>query len=284
MTAATTITSTPQARDRVPIPKRKMDFDFDSVRTPFWFDGNGLMTAILSALSATFPPGEKEFVQSVMHYRDRITDPVLRDQMRGFAAQEGQHSHQHQLANVWLDSMGFAATAIEKDVEDSIEAIAADRTPAVRLASTVVLEHITAILAEYMLTHEEMMEAMPEPARELLMWHAIEEIEHKAVAFDVFEAVSGDRDLLRRVGLLTTVFFLAQQVRRSAMTLKALGHVPSAGEVVKTAKLLFGRNGIVTSVAKPYRQFYRGDFHPWNHDNRALVEAWKATHEPPVQA
>lgn len=284
MFAPTTTTTTPQARNREPIPKRKMEFDLESVETPFWFDGNGLITAILSALSASFPPGEKEFVQSVMHYRDQVTDPVLREQMRGFAAQEGHHAHHHRLANVWLDSKGFAATAIEKDVEDSIEALAPHRKPVVRLASTVVLEHITAILAEYMLTSEETMASMPEPARELLMWHAVEEIEHKAVAFDVFDAVSGDRDLLRRVGLAVTAFFMAQQVRRTVMTLKALGHVPSPREVVNTAKFLFGKKGALTAVAKPYREFYRKDFHPWDHDNRALIEAWKATHEPQVNA
>jgi hypothetical protein len=89
MFAPTTTTTTPQARNREPIPKRKMEFDLESVEAPFWFDGNGLITAILSALSASFPPGEKEFVQSVMHFRDQVTDPVLREQMRGFARRKG---------------------------------------------------------------------------------------------------------------------------------------------------------------------------------------------------
>jgi predicted metal-dependent hydrolase len=290
MTATTTTrmnahdSSPRQARDRAPIPRRKMEFDFHSVDKQFWFADNGLITAMLSALSATFPPGEKEFVQSVMHYRDQITDPVLREQMKGFASQEGHHSYQHRQANAWLDTKGFAATDIEQDAEKSIAAMGPKRKPAERLASTVVLEHITAILAEYMLTHEEMMASMPEPARELLMWHAVEEIEHKAVAFDVFEAVSGDRELLHRVGALTTAFFLFQQVRRTAMTLKALDHRPSAREWVDTAKFLFGRKGVITSVAKPYREFFRDTFHPWDHDNKQLIEDWKATHEPAVHA
>ncbi|MCA9533224.1 MAG: metal-dependent hydrolase [Myxococcales bacterium] len=284
MNAHTTPIAPQQARNRAPIPRRKMEFDFHSAEERFWFANNGLITAMLSALSATFPPGEKEFVQSVMHYRDQISDPVLLEQMKGFASQEGHHSYQHRQANAWLDTKGFAATDIEQDTERSIAAMGPKRGPAERLASTVVLEHITAILAEYMLTHDEMMASMPDAARELLSWHAVEEIEHKAVAFDVFEAVSGDRDLLHRVGAMTTAFFLFQQVRRTALTLKALGHRPTVREWKDTATFLFGRKGVITSVAKPYREFFSDTFHPWDHDNSHLVERWKATHEPAVHA
>ena len=269
-----------QARNRAPVRPRQMRFEFDSVRERFWFDGNGLITATLSALSATFPLGEKEFVRSVMHYKDRITDPVLRQQMVGFAAQEGQHSHQHELANAWLDSMGFDASAVEESVAKNIDRHVRTSPPPVHLASTVVLEHITAILAEYLLTHEEVTAAMPEPVRELLVWHAVEEIEHKAVAFDVFEAVSGDRDLLRRVGAMTTLVFLFNQVRNTRSALRALGHRPTPREWLGAAKFYFGPDGLITKIAGPYRDFFRPDFHPWDQDNRHLIDAWKAEHEP----
>lgn len=277
MTVATPPTA--QARSREPVRPRRMHFDFDSVDERFWFDGNGLITATLSALSATFPLGEKEFVRSVMHYRDEITDPVLREQMVGFAAQEGQHAYQHRLANAWLDEMGFDASAVERAVEKNIARHVASSPPPVHLASTVVLEHITAILAEYMLTHDEVTEVMPEPVRELLAWHAVEEIEHKAVAFDVFEAVSGDRNLLRRVGALTTIFFILNQIAHTASALRALNHRPTVREWLGAAKFYFGPEGLITKVARPYRDFFRADFHPWDHDNRHLVEKWKARHE-----
>lgn len=269
---------THQARKRRPIPTRRMRFDFDAIEERFWFEDNGVVTAVLSALSATFPAGEREFVRSVMHYREQISDPVLREQMKGFAAQEGQHSHEHRRANAWLDANGFDASGVEKLVEENIARFVPANSPPVHLASTVVLEHITAILAEYMLTHDEVMASMSEPVRELLTWHAVEEIEHKAVAFDVFEAVSGDRDLLRRVGALTTLVFLVNQVRHAARTLKALEHRPSLGEWVGAAKFFFGPDGLITKVAGPYREFFRRDFHPWDNDNTFMIDEWKASH------
>ncbi|HBQ09922.1 MAG TPA: metal-dependent hydrolase [Myxococcales bacterium] len=275
-----TFTSTAsQARKRAPVRPRRMHFDFDSVKERFWFKGNGLITATLSALSATFPLGEKEFVRSVMHYRDQISDPVLREQMVGFAAQEGQHSYQHQRANAWLDGVGFDASAVEREVEKNIAKHVRTSPPAVHLASTVVLEHITAILAEYMLTHPHITAEMEKPTRELLEWHAVEEIEHKAVAFDVFEAVSGDRDLLRRVGALTTIFFVFNQIRHTVTALKALEHRPTLREYLEAYDFYFGPDGLITKVAGPYRDFFRPDFHPWDQDNAHLIEAWKARHE-----
>jgi predicted metal-dependent hydrolase len=274
-----TLQTDTQARDRTPVRPRRMRFEFDSVEERFWFRGNGLITATLSALSATFPPGEKEFVRSVMHYRDQIADPVLRDQMVGFAAQEGQHSYQHRLANAWLDERGFDASAVERTVEKNIEEHVRLNPPEVHLASTVILEHITAILAEYMLTHEDVTAAMPGPVRELLSWHAVEEIEHKAVAFDVFEAVCGDRNLLRRVGAMTTLFFIFNQMRHTRDALRSLGHRPTPREWLEAMTFYFGPDGLITKIAGRYRDFFRADFHPWDHDNRHLIEAWKAEHE-----
>lgn len=273
-----TLTAT-QARRRAPVRPRRMHFDFDSVKERFWFKGNGLITATLSALSATFPLGEQEFVRSVMHYRDEISDPVLREQMVGFAAQEGQHSYQHQRANRWLDGMGFDASAVEREVEKNIARHVATSPPEVHLASTVILEHITAILAEYMLTHPHITGVIPGPTRELLEWHAVEEIEHKAVAFDVFEAVCGDRDLLRRVGALTTIFFVLNQARHTVTALRSLEHRPTLREYREALDFYFGPEGLITKVAGPYRDFFRADFHPWDQDNHHLVDEWKARHE-----
>lgn len=269
-----------QARDRHPIPRRTMKFAFDTVDDRFWFGGNGVLSALISGLSATFPPGEKEFVRSVVHFRDQITDPTLLEQIRGFAAQEGHHAHQHRLANAWLDSKGFGASQVEKMVEENIAQIlsAPGDHSAEHLASTVLFEHITATLAEFLLTRPDVMEKMAEPVRELLMWHAVEEIEHKAVAFDVYMATVGDRGLLKRMGVVLTLFFLYRQVLHTTTALRSLGHRPSAREIVGALDFLIGPTGLFASVGKEYLRFYGNDFHPWNHDNRHLIEDWKARH------
>lgn len=266
---------TKQARSEHRIEVRRPSFDFDSVDERFWYDDNAILTAVISCLSATFPPGEKEFVRSVMLHRDKITDETLRQQMRDFAGQEGQHAFQHQRANEWLDEKGFGASEIVERVEARIEARVGDAPPIVRLALTVSFEHITAILAHYLLTHPEMIEAMPPTMAELFSWHAVEEIEHKAVAFDVFEAVGGDKRMLRTTFLIATGFFLFHQIGHAGRALKNMGYSPTARDVTGAAKFFFGRRGIVRGIGKSYLDFLRSDFHPWDHDDRDLIDAWK---------
>lgn len=259
---------------RPPIENRRVEFDFDSIETPYWYADNPVATAVLGALSAVFPPGEKEFVRSVMHYRDRITDKALLADIRGFAAQEGSHSNQHRRANEWLDRNGYGASEITAMAEEFNKDFVDRFPPRVHLALTVVMEHITAILAEYALTHPEKMAQMPPPVREMLEWHAVEEIEHKAVAFDVYDAVVGDRNLLRLVFLAATWMFVTYTAKDAKI---ALGdRKPTARQRVEAAGLLFAPGGIVPSVIGRYLDFFRKDFHPWQQDNKHLIDAWKA--------
>ena len=260
--------------ERAPIASRRVEFDFDRIDGPYWYRENVVATAFLGALSAVFPPGEKEFVRSVMHYRDRITDDALRSDIRGFAAQEGSHSNQHRRANEWLDRNGYGASAITAKVEAFNADFAERFPPQVHLAVTVVMEHITAILAEYVLTHPERMAEMPPAVRAMFEWHAAEEIEHKAVAFDVYDQVVGDRDLLRLVCLVGTASFVYYSLMDTRTALRGAPRAPTLRDLVETGELLFARRGIFASIGRRYLDFYRRDFHPWMHDNQHLVARW----------
>ena len=37
--------------------------------------------------------------------------------------------------------------------------------------------------------------------------------------------------------------------------------------------------GLIPAIAKEYKDYYRRDFHPWEHDNRELLEGWKEEHD-----
>jgi len=56
-------------------------------------------------------------------------------------------------------------------------------------------------------------------SRELWRWHSLEEMEHKAIAFDVFNQVSGEEALRRRV---MQVVFIMLVRRILTVTLKML--------------------------------------------------------------
>ncbi len=258
-----------------------MRFAFGEIAKPDFYDDNPIMTALLAALSAVFPPGEEEFVASVRNYLDQIDDPELLAEVRAFVAQESHHGLQHRRFNEAFDALGFDATRIQNLTKRRIEKEMEVLAPSIRLAATASLEHITAILAHYLLTHPELHDPAPPAVAELLQWHAVEEIEHKAVAFDVYDRCVGDRDELRRVYRYVTVLFFIETAVHTALLLYWARKVPSLRDVGKTAKFLFGRRGLVPNTAKHYFAFLRKDFHPWDLDDRGLIEQWQADHAEP---
>lgn len=267
---------TPSAKTPPKIEPRRMSFDFASERRRFWYDDNAVLTAFMAALSSTFPPGEREFVRSVLHYREQL-DGELLEQVRAFAAQEGHHARQHTVANAWIDGLGFDAKGCSEHLEAEIEEFRKNTPDDILLAATVGAEHITAIMAHYLLTHDDVVAGLPDAVRELILWHAVEEIEHKAVAIDVYDKVSGDRDKLRKTFVVQTIMFSVTVGRYMNRMLKKTEYEPTPREWLGAARFFVGPRGLIPSIAKSYLSFYRKDFHPWDHDDRHLIDQWKAS-------
>src|ERR1700754_4374035 len=88
---------------REPIKVRRMDFEFGSDIPELWAVGNPMLTALMAGLSASFPPGERYFIESVKHYADQVTNPDLKERIRGFIGQEANHTKEHLAFNEFLD-------------------------------------------------------------------------------------------------------------------------------------------------------------------------------------
>ena len=262
---------------KVDIKPRRMSFPFKNMHDRFFYKGNSVISVFGAALSSTFPPGEAEFIASVRLYRDKVKDDQLLQQIRGFIGQEGHHSHQHKRANQILSDLGLDAVRLEKHLEKDIKKYIGRKhvTPKFRLAMTVGMEHITAIMAEFILNNPEVLEPMEESARELLYWHAVEEIEHKAVAFDVFMLCENDQKYLRRVLRLVTALFSIRIFFYMTALLWWSRTMPSWQEIKGFYRFLWGKKGVVTSIRKPYRDYFKDGFHPWDHANQELVDKWK---------
>lgn len=262
---------------KVDIKPRRMSFPFKDMRERFFYKGNSVISAFGAALSSTFPPGEAEFIASVRLYRDKVKDEKLQQQIRGFIGQEGHHSHQHKRANEVLSELGLDAVRLEKHLEKDIQKFLKRKhaKPKFRLAMTVGMEHITAIMAEFILNNPEVLEPMEDSAKELLYWHAVEEIEHKAVAFDVYMLCENDQKYLRRVLRLVTALFSIRIFFYIIALLWWSRTRPSWSELKGFYRFMWGKKGVVTNIRQPYRDYFKEGFHPWDHNNQQLVDKWK---------
>ena len=196
--------------DDVNITPRNREYQVAECLGRDWFDKHPFKTAWFNAMSITFPLGEKFFIDSVRHYMDRIDDPKLLAEISGFCGQEGFHRREHQRYNEALcNARGYDLALMEGRLESNIRRAYKMMSARERLACTAAMEHITAILAEAALSEDDpMIGSAEQPMQELWDWHAAEEMEHKAVAFDVYRAVGGEEKMRRRVMRMSTVFLL----------------------------------------------------------------------------
>jgi uncharacterized protein len=240
-----------------------------------WLAGEAALTHVFNSLSIVFPRGEKMFVDAVRDHRDHVHEPALKQAVRDFIGQEVNHSRAHVAFNDWLTTQGLPIAELLEVVESRIAHT--EKLPAIRrLAVTCALEHFTAVLAAALLSHPTLLDEMHEDVRPLWLWHAIEEIEHKSVAFDVFEAAGGGYRMRAGTMVLVTFSFVYYVTQRYRELLRAEGLLSDRRARARAARKLFGPGGYLAGILPAYLAYYRQDFHPAQLDDSALLEAGRA--------
>jgi predicted metal-dependent hydrolase len=260
------------------IRRRNLDFRLTPDLPRYWHSGDPYVTHFFNGLSLMFPEGERFFMDSVRHFQDRITDPQLREDVRGFLGQEGIHGREHRRYNDMLAAQGYPAEAIQGLVRLGI--MVAWLFPCEwQLALTCALEHFTAVFTDSLLRDPRMLrDAHPAFAR-LWRWHALEETEHKSVAYDVYQTISpGLTGYLRRVLVMvfTTVGFAGQILVHQSWLVHHDGMLWRVRARRYARRYLWKNPGLLRGGLRHYLRYYRRDFHPWQLDNSDLVERWKS--------
>ena len=242
----------------------------------YWYGGEPFATHYLDALSSVFPDGEAFFVRSVLRYRDSIDDPELRRAIQGFAGQEGQHSHQHDRHLELLSGHGYTALARINRAADRVMRFINRRLPRFALASTASLEHLTALLARRILANGARFTTPMDPRMKALWrWHALEEAEHKAVAFDVLRQVAPSYPLRAFALVLNTLGLFVEILARTAYMLWKDGRLAERESWSDGRRFLFGRDGLLRGLGREYGAWFRRDFHPARIDDSALIAEWR---------
>ena len=261
------------------VPVRPMEFERWVAELPKYFaaDGDIVMSHVLTVLSSTFPEGEKFFVRSVASARDDITDPELLADIDGFIGQEEMHGREHKVLNEKLAEFGYPTRGIDAYVRGLYWVRERIQTRKVNLAFTAALEHYTATLAELLLTDEKARQSVGEPgARDILTWHALEESEHKAVAYDVYKAVGGGEFMRIFVMVLTDLLFIGET---GIMLIISLLKDPTTWrhpiKVLRSFAKLPKQPFVSWRALKILSEYHKPGFHPNDRDTKQLIAEWR---------
>jgi predicted metal-dependent hydrolase len=214
----------------------------------------------------------------VRHYRPKLSGKLL-DEAKAFIAQEAIHSREHVAMNGGLDRDHYPVAQIEAQVRERVTLVRG-KGPIAMLGATIALEHFTSMMADSFMRQQDLFENTDPEMKRLWQWHALEETEHKAVAFDVFNEISKEwKPLSRykvrvRVMILISIMFTRNITRYATALLVADGMKPGTARR-KVLWYLFGTPGLFRRCANEYWAWYRPGFHPWDHDNRQRLESWR---------
>jgi uncharacterized protein len=268
------------------ITPRDRRFGQSSATPRLWHGGRVEATAIYNALSTTFPKGEAFFVESVRAFREGV--PVrLAEEIGAFTTQEAIHSREHDAFNKRAANSGYDLEKLEAQVEKRL-AVTKARPPIVSLAATMALEHFTAILAHQLLADARHLEGADKEAADLWRWHALEEIEHKGVAYDTW--LNATRHwprwkrwkLKARVMLYVTRNFLVDRTS-GALELMRQDGVTGFRAWRLLLTYLWVKPGMFRKIAGAWFRYFLPGFHPWNEDDRALLERHGPSFAPTSQ-
>ena len=253
------------------IPVRKMNFEFDSVPRDF-LNGNLAFSNYFNGLNLLFPEGERFFMHAVRDGLKTIKNPSpeLKEQAKGFYGQEAQHSIEHLKYFEILDKNGYEFRGELAKFDRFIIKLRKKLPTKLRLAMTAGAEHLTAISSQMSLTDVDVANGHP-VMRDLMQWHAIEEIEHKAVAYDVYAQASGNY-FLRILGYLAAIVVVGGYSYKFAnMFMRQEGYSKrKAAKLIRDdQRQILKRHSYLKSQ---FLAYFKPGFHPNQIDDEHLIE------------
>ena len=251
--------------------RRNLQFYLPQNKIDNWNGGGEHWTQFMNTLSIFFPAGERFFMKSVRNYRNQIIDAELKKAVSAFIGQEAFHTREHEEYNEAMANAGIPVNELEGQVQTLLDFVDEKLPNSVKLAVTVSLEHLTAMLADVVMGDERFMKDADPHYKALWQWHAMEETEHKGVAYDVYETAMGKG--LKAYAIRTSVFLAANVIfwslfyRYYYLVVKSRGEHKNIKGWAKSFRLQFGRGGVFPTLFGDWLSFFKFSFHPWDINN-----------------
>jgi len=221
MTDHTTDRQAELTHERFPdIEVRKVPFEFPDDLDPVWQPGHHEWSHMINGASLTMPYLEPFLIATLREAAGDIDDPQVLEEIADFVGQEGQHFRTHRRYNEILKANGYPElAAVESSMKQSYARIRDRRSLAFRLAYSAGFESMTLGVTRWLVEDRvKLFGGSDTRVASFALWHMVEEVEHKRVAFDAYQAAVGTY-WQRALGVLTGSLHVFLLARRGAKTM-----------------------------------------------------------------
>lgn len=277
-----------QTPDKVALHARDVAFDWTGLPLA-WIPGETFASHVVNVLHLLLPEGERWFVEVFSQALPLIEDEQLREDVIGFIGQEGMHASSHQGVLDYFDTHGLDTREYVSQVAALFQRILGDRDLegkakeewlVLRVSAIAAIEHLTAVLGNWILNTPELDEAGADATMvDLLRWHGAEEVEHRAVAYDLFTHLDGRYHRRVLTYLVGGPALVLLWVQGAAYLIKhdpsnQLGRGPRPWDWARAA-----RKGLVPSfglLAKASYKYFLPNYHPSHEGDTSQAIAYLA--------
>lgn len=206
------------SRDGYPdIIVRSIPFAFDEQINPVWHPDRPEWSHMLNGASLTMPYLEPFLIKTVKEGLKNASTQELKKDVYGFIGQEGQHYQNHRRYNEILKQGHYPDLAdVEANMESDYRHLQG-KSLRWRVAYAAGFETMTMGITEWLIKDRRDLFAGADPAvTSLVLWHMVEETEHKNVAFDLYQDLFGSY-WPRVWGLIFATYHVAKYSRQAYM-------------------------------------------------------------------
>ena len=254
---------------------RRLRFQIGKDLPRYWNDNCPVKTHILNSIAILAPAFERLAITSVLPYKDYPLNPKLKSQLAGFIGQESAHGSEFIRFNQVLKLQGYDTKKLQTGNVRNFKWLTKKLSPTMHLSLTLAAEHLTAIISDLLLREPQWL-ANGEPSiAALWRWHAIEEIEHKAVVYDVYHAIGGGY-FKRILGMWLVTQMLGGILAANFFHLISKDKLLFKGSFWKMlVSVCWGKPGFLRKLLGPYFRYFLPGFHPWQQNNLSMLNGWK---------
>ena len=189
------------------IVKRSFNFCLDGVDS-VWIPGDHFASLVMNVCHLLLPQAELWICRTFNKTLPLITDELFLQEVKGFIGQEGAHAQGHATAMTYFENLGWEFS-VNRDALDSLfDGWLGDKVAGVlpvsgrlkrywliiRIGMIAIIEHVTSVLGVWMIENVELEKTgADKQMMALLKWHGAEEVEHRAMAHDLYLHLGGSR-------------------------------------------------------------------------------------------